>query len=258
MPKLIRHDTKDEHDLRDGANVIGRSSSSDIQIRARQVSRTHCKIEGPAGGWVVTDCGSTLGTYVNGKRVRQHRLQQHDEIKVGPVLLVFDEDLPPSPARRRLEGEAEREDVPDVRPRRSVLALVPVVLGAVLALGAIGGLLAVVVVTRRTPTRVVRRAAELLRRRDADALWALVSKERKQQITLAEFKDQVGLVPSPVLRALRTLEVGAERRVDVGVVVPVAVEVGGTRIADEVVLYREGGDWKLHRVPVDRVRELTR
>jgi len=255
MPKLIRHDTKDEFELADGATVLGRSPNCDIQIAGRAISRTHCKIEGPAGGWVVTDCGSKLGTFVNGKRIQQHRLEQHDELKVGPALFVFDEDVPPSPARRRAESEAARDELPAMPPkRRSVMALVPALIGAVAAVAVIGGLLSLALTTRATPTRVVRRAADLLRRRDAKALWGLVSKDRTRAITFEEFQEQVALVPDEVLGALRTLEVGEERRAPVGVVVPVAVELGGTRIADEVVLYREDGDWKIHSVPVERVR----
>ena len=104
----------------------------------------------------------------------------------------------------------------------------------------------------------IERASWLLRRRDAKALWALVSKERKQQMTLEEFEEQVGLVPDAVLAAVGTLEVGAERRATVGVVVPVALEAGGRRIADEIVLYREDGDWKIHAVPLARMPELAR
>lgn len=254
MPKLIRHDTKDEHELADGVTVIGRATKCQVQVRSRQISRAHCKIEGPAGGWVVSDLGSKVGTFVNGKRVQSHRLAQHDEIKIGPVLLVFDEDRPPSSAR--LAAEREHAGLAE-RPRRSLLSVVAVPLIALAAIGAILGLLAMVLTTRQTPTRVVERAARLLRGRDAKALWPLVSRQRTQQITFDEFRDQVDLVPGAVLRALATLEVGDERRVSAGVVVPIAVELDGRRLADEVVLYREDGDWKLHTVPVARMRELA-
>ncbi len=245
MPKLIRRDTEEAFDLAEGQTVIGRSSHSDIQVLGKQISRTHCKIEGPAGGWTLTDCGSKLGTFVNGKRVQQHRLEQDDEIKVGPALLVFDD----TPAAAASEPEA--------RPRRSALRLVPAAIAAAVGVGAVAALVALVVTTRRTPARVVRDAAERLRRRDAKGLWALLSRERQQQITFEEFAEQVALVKPAVLDALRTLEVAGERRADVGVVVPVAVELDGTRIADEVVLYREDGDWRIHTVPLGRIKDLT-
>jgi len=275
MPKLVRRGTGQEHELADGTVRIGRSSKNDVQVIDRHVSRAHCRIEGPAGGWVLTDDSSTIGTFVNGRRVRQHRLQHGDEIKVSSARFTFDETpVRPSaetqvgsaatapseaspegpsdePAKEQAEANGERS-----RGRR-LLGLLPVVLGTVVAVGVIGGLIALVVSTRQTPRRVVRQAADRLGRRDAEALWRLVTDDRKQQITLDEFKDQVKLLPDKVLRAARDLEIGVERRVELGVVVPVALQVDGVRVADEVVLYREDGNWRIHSVPVHRIRELV-
>lgn len=248
MPRLTRRDSQETYDLPRGATVIGRSSDSDIQVLGRPVSRTHCKVEGPAGGWTVTDCGSKLGTYVNGKRVQRHRLQPDDEIKVGPAVFVFAEDEP--------SGGAEGEAPPSGPARRPVLPLALLALGVLVALAAVGGLVALGVRTRRTPGQVVREAAELLAARDAEALWALVSRERQREMTFEEFQEQVALAPEEGLGAMATLEVGRERRADVGVVVPIALVVDGERVADEVVLYREDGAWRIHTAPVERLREL--
>jgi pSer/pThr/pTyr-binding forkhead associated (FHA) protein len=253
MPRLTRRDSQETYDLPRGVTVIGRSSDSHIQVLGRPVSRTHCKVEGPAGGWTLTDCGSKLGTYVNGRRVQRHRLQQGDEIKVGPAVFVFAEDEPSGGA-----GDAEAEAPAAARARRPVLPLVLLTLGVVVALAAVGGLIALGVSTRRTPRQVVRQAAGLLAARDAEALWALVSRERQREMTFEEFQEQVALAPEEGLGALETLEVGDERRAEVGVVVPIALVVGGERVADEVVLYREDGAWRIHTAPVQRLRALLR
>lgn len=261
MPKLIRRGSGQEHELADGAVLIGRSSNNGVQVNEKQVSRSHCRIEGPAGGWVLIDDGSKIGTFANGRRVRQHRLQHGDEIKVGSACFTFDEAAPRPSAETQAGpvAPAPSEQPADAeRPRgRRLLGVVPVALGGLVALGVIGGLIVLVVATRQTPRRVVHQAADRLARRDAEALWRLVANGRKRQITFDEFKDQVKLLPDNVVRAVRGLETGAERRVALGVVVPVALQIDGMRVADEVVLYREDGDWRIHSVPVHRLRELV-
>lgn len=269
MPKLIRRDTGEEHELADGVTRIGRLSASNIQVFEKQVSRSHCDIEGPAGGWLLTDHGSKLGTFVNGRRVRQHYLHAGDLVKVGSAVFTFDDGTPPhtkpdmhplseAPAEQLVPPDPDELAEPEgARRRWSVVGVLPLAVGGVVVLAVVGGLLALAFATRQTPRRVVRRAAELVSRRDAEGLWRLVSAERQQQITLDEFRDQLRLVPEAVVAAMPGLEIGAERRVDVGVVVPVALEVEGRRVADEIVLFREDGDWKIHAVPMGRLRELA-
>ncbi len=65
--------------------VIGRSGA-DLDVDDRGVSRRHARISrGTDGAWILTDLGSTNGTFLNGVRVRAARLQDGDEIRVGAV-----------------------------------------------------------------------------------------------------------------------------------------------------------------------------
>jgi phosphoserine phosphatase RsbU/P len=48
---------------------IGRQPESDLIIRDTRASRTHARILFEQGEYVIEDCGSRHGTYVNGKRL---------------------------------------------------------------------------------------------------------------------------------------------------------------------------------------------
>jgi hypothetical protein len=275
MPKLKRRDNGEEVPLADGVTRIGRRSANDIQLNRKYVSRHHCSIHGPAGGWEIADVGSKLGTFVNGRRVRRRRLHAGDEIKIGAVVFIFEEGGPvgdatahphldaltDSAAVRVLprdepgtdEDEAPAEGVASRRRR-----VLPVALGIAVAGLAVIALATTLWATRRTPEKAVRRAAELLRERDGAALWRLVSGERQLLMTEAEFREQVAALPDDAIAALDTLELGEARRGTRGMVVPVALTVAEERIEDEVVLYREDGRWRIYAAPVERILELTR
>ena len=70
--------------------VIGRLSSCDISIGDPQVSRRHAEVRRDAEGFHVFDLGSTNGTVVNGAPVRERRLSDGDELKIGPATIRFE------------------------------------------------------------------------------------------------------------------------------------------------------------------------
>ena len=62
-------------DLASARVTLGRESRNDITIPDINVSRTHAEISlSPQGAWVITDLGSTNGTYVNGRAVASQPL----------------------------------------------------------------------------------------------------------------------------------------------------------------------------------------
>jgi len=63
---------------------IGRDPENDIVIPDRRVSRYHAEIVREGSEFVLRDCGSKNGTFVNGERVvQERRLQDGDEIQVA-------------------------------------------------------------------------------------------------------------------------------------------------------------------------------
>ena len=77
-------------DLASARVTLGRESRNDITIPDINVSRTHAEISlSPQGAWVLTDLGSTNGTYVNGRAVASQPLNEGDHIAMGSTNFVF-------------------------------------------------------------------------------------------------------------------------------------------------------------------------
>jgi sigma-B regulation protein RsbU (phosphoserine phosphatase) len=69
---------------------IGRASECTIPIKDRYLSRKHAEIDPAPGNWVLRDCGSANGTYLNGSRVESESpLRSGDRIRVGDTEIVF-------------------------------------------------------------------------------------------------------------------------------------------------------------------------
>ena len=77
-------------DLASARVSLGRESHNDITIPDINVSRNHAEITlSPQGAWIITDLGSTNGTYVNGRAIASQPLNEGDHISVGTTDLVF-------------------------------------------------------------------------------------------------------------------------------------------------------------------------
>ena len=69
--------------------TIGRTPDNQVVVPIREVSRRHAEIVLTEGGYVLKDLGSPNGTFVNGERVTEHRLQDDDRIAMGGQVFVF-------------------------------------------------------------------------------------------------------------------------------------------------------------------------
>jgi signal transduction histidine kinase len=68
---------------------IGRDASSTFQLHDTEVSRHHAEIRQGDDGCSISDLNSSNGTFVNGQRVRQHKLQSGDQIQMGGTLMLY-------------------------------------------------------------------------------------------------------------------------------------------------------------------------
>jgi len=69
--------------------TVGKLSGNDLQLADNSVSRNHCKIVKAGKTYKVSDQGSTNGTYVNGKRVSERKLDTGDTVTIGRTILKF-------------------------------------------------------------------------------------------------------------------------------------------------------------------------
>jgi hypothetical protein len=72
---------------------IGRRQDNDLILSDPHVSRVHSELRLLAGRYVLVDMGSTGGTYVNGRQVKQHILDPGDVISIAVVQLIYGEDV---------------------------------------------------------------------------------------------------------------------------------------------------------------------
>jgi hypothetical protein len=68
---------------------IGRGPDNDLVIADIRVSRDHAVIEPVEGGWVVRDLQSTNGTYVDGQRVSEARVEGATDLSLGGYQLAL-------------------------------------------------------------------------------------------------------------------------------------------------------------------------
>jgi pSer/pThr/pTyr-binding forkhead associated (FHA) protein len=79
---------------------IGRGGDNDLVLPEEGVSRHHARFERGPQGWLLTDLGSTNGTYVNGKRLPGHEatlLRPGDRVTIGGTVLSVRQEEEPAP-----------------------------------------------------------------------------------------------------------------------------------------------------------------
>jgi hypothetical protein len=69
--------------------ALGRSSRCDITLPDAQASRQHARLEWRRDGLYLVDTQSTNGTYVNGRRIYQARLQGGEQVRISNSVLTI-------------------------------------------------------------------------------------------------------------------------------------------------------------------------
>lgn len=78
---------------------VGRKNDCDIRIPVTEVSRRHAEFSIKNEKISVKDLGSSNGTFVNNKRVKQSMLSAGDHVVIGPVVFTLQIDGEPTELR---------------------------------------------------------------------------------------------------------------------------------------------------------------
>ena len=76
---------------------IGRKNDNHIVIKDQHVSRYHAQIRNIKGSYVLMDLESTVGTSINGKKIKQAFLKDGDVISIGGCPVIFGLGIPKTP-----------------------------------------------------------------------------------------------------------------------------------------------------------------
>jgi hypothetical protein len=71
------------------STVIGRSPSCDFVICHESISRRHAMLARDGERVIITDLGSTNGTFVNGRWISQAEVVPGDRLQLGPLDLLL-------------------------------------------------------------------------------------------------------------------------------------------------------------------------
>lgn len=63
--------------------LIGRGADNNLVLRDNRISRNHARIVPDAGDYVLEDLNSRHGVFVNGERVKRHKLSNADQVDFG-------------------------------------------------------------------------------------------------------------------------------------------------------------------------------
>ena len=102
MPELIFHLAKDKsltHTIEKTELTIGRASENDIPVPHNTISRQHAVIRKTLRGYLLKDLGSHNGTFLNGTRITEHILKHGDKIRMGTVIMAFEDRRPQTLSR---------------------------------------------------------------------------------------------------------------------------------------------------------------
>jgi general secretion pathway protein A len=93
-----------------GRIFIGRTADNDLQIESKYVSRHHAQVVTTTDGSWLEDLNSTNGVFVRERRVRRHRFQEGDVVKIGMHELTYYRAEPPAAATTVLPADDEADE----------------------------------------------------------------------------------------------------------------------------------------------------
>lgn len=97
--------------------TIGREATNAVAINDAEVSRKHAQLVFQGGKYIITDLGSTNGTFVNGQRLTgQHVLQPGEIVSLGEQINLLYEMVAVVDPNATMISSAARVSVPPPPP----------------------------------------------------------------------------------------------------------------------------------------------
>jgi len=161
--------------------TFGRDDTNDVVLTSLLASRVHAELRPEAEGYVLHDRGSSNGTWVNGERVTDQRLQPGDEMVIGGEVFRFETSDP-------LTGQ----------PRKNVLpTALPVLRVTVTGGGPVGLSLALLLEHLMGPLVIIKVYDGRWYREDNQVLWktAAQGNVRRQQVVTIQSRQFLRLPP---------------------------------------------------------------
>jgi hypothetical protein len=78
--------------------TIGRAPDNGLVLADSRASRHHARLYGRRGALILTDLGSTNGSWVNDRRIDEMALGEGDQVRIGDTILVVESVEPVEPA----------------------------------------------------------------------------------------------------------------------------------------------------------------
>lgn len=92
MPSLFVIQGRDQGTrfrLDDATVTIGRGTTNLVQLHDTEVSREHAELTRHGEQYLLRDMGSSNGTFVNGRQIREQQLASGDQLQLGRTLLLY-------------------------------------------------------------------------------------------------------------------------------------------------------------------------
>src|ERR1019366_8191216 len=80
-----------------GETRIGRAPTADIRLTEAGTAWEHCIVRERDGRYHIVDRRTGAGTFINGMRIDEHRLEPDDQVGICDTVLVYREDAPVLP-----------------------------------------------------------------------------------------------------------------------------------------------------------------
>ena len=108
--------------LEKGTVVLGRGQDADIRMDDELVSRKHCAVTFDGIDVTVKDLGSTNGTFVDGSPISESKLEDHNRLQIGKMVLKVDfKDASEEAFDRELYEAATMDPLTKISNRRTFM-----------------------------------------------------------------------------------------------------------------------------------------